>query len=550
MEPGTNSLAPDYTAYAAAATEIASNAAVNEPHVRWRRHEMILVAVIAVTALISYSLDWLSLRQHQLETDYVSIYSNNHISFNYFINVLLPKTGCIFLFYLAWLIINLLLIPSLKRICLKDSTEKVVKRSMLVVFLFVLLSELVALGVNLATYFAHPWFFNYGGFSNLAIFGYNEHPMTDLFFGFSRSTSLVTFFVLVAVVREIIINHIEKQNNRRGYRILITNQCTIIGLIYFSILAILMTIDTRLHKILFHVPIYFAPSVFLVFMSNTYWLFPSKGEKSFLHYSVLLRLLLSTFLCTYAFFAIDGGGVPNNKFLIFLLSWAVQLFLTTPLSWRIYLQRKEGILRMRGMEKDLEKSKADLQFLRSQINPHFLFNALNTLYGTALREKSADTAKGIQMLGDMMRFMLYENTQDFIPMQKEIEYLKNYISLQKLRIQESPEISIEENIDGQYCDHPIAPMLLIPFVENAFKHGISLEKRSWIKISLICDEKTIQFEVRNSLHPRDSNDPEKDHSGIGLRNVMKRLEVVYSGRYQVNVQKEEGEFYVHLVLRP
>ncbi len=203
-----------------------------------------------------------------------------------------------------------------------------------------------------------------------------------------------------------------------------------------------------------------------------------------------------------------------------------------------------------GAEKALVKSKTDLQFLRSQINPHFLFNVLNTLYGTALQENAERTAGGIQKLGDMMRFMLHENNQDFIQMSKEIEYLKNYISLQKLRTESSADIIIVENISEQNCNHKIAPMLLIPFVENAFKHGISLKEKSWIKINLECNEKNILFEVRNSMHARLDNDPEEERSGIGFKNVLERLKLTYGGRFQASVNSDGTEFFVQLAIQP
>ena len=131
---------------------------------------------------------------------------------------------------------------------------------------------------------------------------------------------------------------------------------------------------------------------------------------------------------------------------------------------------------MRGIETQLATSYASLQKLRSQINPPFLFNALNTLYGTALSGNLANTAEGIQKLGDMMRFMLHENMQDSIPLSREAEYLRNYISLQKLRIPSESGIEINDHISEGCESQMIAPMLLIPFVENAFKHGISLNE--------------------------------------------------------------------------
>ncbi len=143
-----------------------------------------------------------------------------------------------------------------------------------------------------------------------------------------------------------------------------------------------------------------------------------------------------------------------------------------------------------------------------------------------------------------MRFMLHENNLDFIPMSRETEYLKNYISLQKLRTQSSPEITIEENIQDQKCSHKISPMIFIPLVENAFKHGISLNEKSWIRINLHCDEKNIFFEVRNSIHRQTKNSPDEERSGIGLKNVLDRLKLIYpaqtpdrrQGRMQRNLQ--------------
>jgi LytS/YehU family sensor histidine kinase len=172
------------------------------------------------------------------------------------------------------------------------------------------------------------------------------------------------------------------------------------------------------------------------------------------------------------------------------------------------------------------------------------------LYGTALQENAERTASGIQKLGDMMRFMLHENHLELIQMSKEIEYLRNYVALQKLRTQSSSEIIIEENISDQNCNHKIAPMLLIPLVENAFKHGISLKEKSWIQINLECDEKNILFEVRNSMHPRRDNDPEEGKSGIGFKNVLERLKLIYGSKFQISVNGDGKEFFVQLSIQP
>ena len=135
-------------------------------------------------------------------------------------------------------------------------------------------------------------------------------------------------------------------------------------------------------------------------------------------------------------------------------------------------------------------------------------------------------------------------------MNKEVEYLKNYIALQQLRTESSPSIHIEADIDDHLPECAIAPMLLIPFVENAFKHGISLREPSWIKLRLNGEGKRVLFEIRNSVHARQSDDPEKEKSGIGLKNVLKRLNLVYPGRHSFFVNQDEREFFVQLMIEP
>jgi sensor histidine kinase YesM len=167
----------------------------------------------------------------------------------------------------------------------------------------------------------------------------------------------------------------------------------------------------------------------------------------------------------------------------------------------------------------------------------------------ALIDGSKRTANAVQKLGDMMRFMLDDNHLDFIPLNNEISYLQNYIALQKLRIQDSDDIEISEKITVDNCTHEIIPMLLIPFVENAFKHGIDINQKSWISIVLTCDQKGICFNVRNSLHKVDINDPERKHSGIGLQNVKERLTMFYEGRHQLTCETTDKEFIVDLIIK-
>lgn len=200
------------------------------------------------------------------------------------------------------------------------------------------------------------------------------------------------------------------------------------------------------------------------------------------------------------------------------------------------------------LQTQVSATSAELASLRAQINPHFLFNALNSLYATALKENSEKTADGIQKLGDMMRFMLQENNHDQIPLDKEIEYLRNYIQIQQMRIDETQGVDIRVTIQEPGRAMSIAPMMLTPFVENAFKHGISFRHPSWIYITLTLDNTRLYFKVHNSRHAKATNNPEESQSGVGLENVRKRLELIYPNRYELAIQQSDQDYFVSLTL--
>ena len=225
-----------------------------------------------------------------------------------------------------------------------------------------------------------------------------------------------------------------------------------------------------------------------------------------------------------------------------------QFFITAPLTLLLYKRQRKGTEEMIGLKKELGQTHAHFDFLRSQINPHFLFNALNTIYGTAIQENASRTSEGIEKLGDMMRFMLQENMKEKISLTREIEYLNNYISLQRLRTDTHPNITIQTSIEEKVHLLHIAPMLLIPFVENAFKHGISFREPSHIKVTLEVRNNTLYFDVFNSKHSKVDKDPEKDKSGIGLENVKQRLQLLYPDKHDLIIRETGKEFYVHLTI--
>ena len=271
--------------------------------------------------------------------------------------------------------------------------------------------------------------------------------------------------------------------------------------------------------------------------------------KPFRSYIVKIFLVLAiSFLPMWAL-AFLASQHDDASGVIASFNVAFQVFITAPLSWIIYKRRLEGDEEIFVLKRELGQSNANFDFLRSQINPHFLFNALNTIYGTALQEKAERTSVGIEKLGDMMRFMLQENMQEKIALSREIDYLENYISLQRLRTDANPVIRIDTNIEQQVYPVQIAPMLLIPFVENAFKHGISFREPSHIKITLEIKDNTLYFDVFNNKHQKQENDPEKNKSGIGLNNVKQRLKLLYPGKHELIIRETGKDFFVHLTIQ-
>jgi len=307
--------------------------------------------------------------------------------------------------------------------------------------------------------------------------------------------------------------------------LLLVNEVDPFGLVVWTIIVPLTVLIVFIH---FFYLIPFSPKQRFWSKKYLYNLFP-----------ILLTLSLIVALLIKLFWN-EGSDV----FTAFVLTFLYSLFVAVPVSWYIYKNHHDKIFLL----SQLGSSQANLNLLRSQINPHFLFNTLNSLYGTALQENAERTSEGIQKLGDMMRFMLYENTQSKISIAREINYLKNYIDLQKLRIVSSSQIAVEIHIDEPLENLQIAPMLLIPFVENAFKHGISFNEPSFIKANLQTLNNRLLFSVNNSVHVKNQNDPESQNGGIGLENVKQRLALLYPEEHELVIRENQKEYFVHLTL--
>ncbi|WP_113651664.1 sensor histidine kinase [Pedobacter namyangjuensis] len=195
------------------------------------------------------------------------------------------------------------------------------------------------------------------------------------------------------------------------------------------------------------------------------------------------------------------------------------------------------------VQRNLESEKKDmeLQFLKSQLNPHFLFNSLNNIYSLAY-QKSDKTADAILKLSEIMRYMIYESNDSWVALSKEVEYVQSYIELHKLRFKDGAavEITLNGEIDGQQ----IVPLILISFVENAFKHGVANDPENPIKINIIANQKILHFSVSNK-----KNKTNKDAmGGVGLNNVERRLQLLYPDRYKLNIVNSATHYTTELML--
>jgi len=293
------------------------------------------------------------------------------------------------------------------------------------------------------------------------------------------------------------------------------------------------------------------PAGWVMYHVSFRWLFPKAHtfRFPFLFYDAcILAYCIAVFFIQAIFLSIfiedEGFFMELGGITIFTL-----FFILAPVQWLIFKRLARNNEELFVLKKELGQTEANVDFLRSQINPHFLFNALNTLYGMAIQEKADRTSEAIEKLGSMMRFMLQENVQEKITLARDLEYLNNYVSFQRLRTDINSNIKIQVALQQDVNpDAQIAPMLLIPFIENAFKHGISLREESHIRISLELKESVLFFDVFNTKHVRYENDPEKDSNGIGLINVKQRLKLLYPGKHELVIRETAHDYFVHLVI--
>lgn len=289
------------------------------------------------------------------------------------------------------------------------------------------------------------------------------------------------------------------------------------------------------------------PFIMLVVYTINYVLLPIflKQEKYFLlGILIVLILLIVPPIPRILVMQLEGEEINFSNFLDYnLLPFYFETGLITFIAFSIKLFKERNREQKEKNQLEKQKLQAELSALKGQLNAHFLFNTLNNLYGLA-KKKSEHAPSGILMLSEMLHFVLYDCTHEAYPLQKELDFINNYIELEKLRYGERLEIQKEEDLQNGNTE--IAPLLLFPFVENSFKHGASKKKdQVWIKISVRADPQGLRFEVENNKFAEPPGNP-KSAGGLGLANVQKRLEILYPQRHTLDIRSDDSTFYVRL----
>lgn len=298
-------------------------------------------------------------------------------------------------------------------------------------------------------------------------------------------------------------------------------------------------------------------AVFIIVFINLEWLLP----RLYFNKKVLWYIAGSVGLIIGVYFLLEWEGMPWSDFFDqhqkkkfkkkpFLSYWHIFKILgdISPYIISLFGSSLFAIANFaNNKEKEMaqlkaEKLEAEMKFLKSQINPHFLFNALNNIYTLSVI-KSDNTPDNLLKLSGMLRYMLYDCKEDRVPLKKELEYIDNFVDLNKLK--DSQGLNIELDLDRSHPNILVAPLIFIPFIENAFKHS-SIEnlEKGWIKISLEVLDKSLLFTVRNSS--TESNYTKDKIGGIGLKNVKRQLELLYPDKHVLTIKQNENEFDVCL----
>jgi hypothetical protein len=318
--------------------------------------------------------------------------------------------------------------------------------------------------------------------------------------------------------------------------------------------------DTRTTLIIFFNTLVFG----IIFYINYLWLVPLILHKGRWHLYVgtMLALVITVhFVSNFAFQKAfppppaieqrmrdanknDDSHRKNRRSFARMITYNyfITAFLVT--GFAVGLRSVEQSLKKEREIKELEQEKlnSELALLKNQVSPHFFFNTLNNIY-SLIEINQKDAQEAVLSLSKMMRYMLYESEQGNTKLSRELDFMKVYIDLMKLRISDKVKLTVD--FPEKYDDIDMPPLLFIPFIENAFKHGVSFRKDAFIRIGLFREGDHIRFTAANSINQVKNGAPEAD-SGIGLENVRKRLALLYPGRHELNINDDGTVYSVEL----
>lgn len=297
-------------------------------------------------------------------------------------------------------------------------------------------------------------------------------------------------------------------------------------------------------------------SFMIVFYVNYFLLVPrylfQSQNKRYITYNILLLCAIGLMLHLWRSLTFDPSFGPKHRSgvppgWLFFVRDMLSLVFTIGLSAAIRMSARWTQAEAARKEAERSRSEAELKNLRNQLNPHFLLNTLNNIY--ALIAFDTDKAQqAVQELSKLLRYVLYDNQQTYVPLGKETDFIRNYIELMRIRLSANVQMTTQIDIqpDSQTL---IAPLIFISLIENAFKHGISPTERSFIHIHLAENDTEVICEISNSNHPKNITD--KSGSGIGLEQVSRRLEILYPGQYtwQKGISEDGKEYKSRLSIR-
>ncbi|PZX51970.1 sensor histidine kinase [Algoriphagus chordae] len=271
-------------------------------------------------------------------------------------------------------------------------------------------------------------------------------------------------------------------------------------------------------------------------------------------YTLVISFFLIALSSFYGFIFINSLDSMDSSFLfsknlyliivgVYIVVLLTSLFSAYRESYKIHLRNQE--LQFTLVNGELELKQEELSYLKMQIHPHFLFNTLNTIYGSAIA-KSAETPELILKLSNLLDYILYQTQKSLVPLQDEIDHLKDYLDLEKLR--HGDRLQVCADFPDETTNLKIAPMLFLPLLENSFKHGKSQEKHAFVELHISTEDDKVRFFLKNTFEESLSKET-LSSTGIGLPNIKKRLGHLYPNSHKFSIQKLDGYFIVELELQ-